>query len=93
MDHFSIDLLSLPTLSAFLIMVLINAAVTRVTLTSIKSEVEKLEKKLDQLHTQLMKIAVLETRLGHLEKDLSKAQTRLETIENAFILKINNEEY
>ena len=88
MNFLELDILSLPTVAAFFIMIIVNAAVTSVTLKGIKTEVEKLEKKLDQLHTQLLKIAVLEVRLGHLEKDLNKTSARLDTIEQTIVLKV-----
>ncbi|HCK32513.1 MAG: hypothetical protein CMH32_01245 [Micavibrio sp.] len=88
MNFLELDILSLPTVAAFFIMIIVNAAVTSVTLKGIKTEVEKLEKKLDQLHTQLLKIAVLEVRLGHLEKDLNKTSARLDTIEQTIVFKV-----
>lgn len=88
MNFLELDILSLPTMAAFFIMIIVNAAVTGVTLKGIKAEVEKLEKKLDQLHTQLLKIAVLEVRLGHLEKDLNKTSSRLDTIEQTIVFKV-----
>lgn len=88
MNFLELDILSLPTVAAFFIMIIVNAAVTGVTLKGIKTEVEKLEKKLDQLHTQLLKIAVLEVRLGHLEKDLNKTSARLDTIEQTIVFKV-----
>lgn len=88
MNFLELDILSLPTVAAFFLMIIVNAAVTSVTLKGIKTEVEKLEKKLDQLHTHLMKIAVLEVRLGHLEKDLNKTSARLDTIEQTIVFKV-----
>lgn len=84
---YSLGALPLPTLLTFLIMIIINAAVTRFALQTMKEEVEKLEKRLEQLHTQLMKLFVLEARIGHTEKELSKTQSKLDRIEAAFLFR------
>ncbi len=84
---FSLGALPLPTLLTFIIMIVVNAAVTRFALHTMKEEVEKLEKRLEQLHTQLMKLFVLETRMTHTEKDLAKTQSKLDRIEAAFLFR------
>ena len=93
MDFLSlIELVSTPSLIAFFVMIAVNVAVMRATLTSVKSEVEKLEKKLEQLYTQLLKVSVLEARIGHIEKDLSKSQSRVDVIEQRFLFRTSFDE-
>lgn len=87
MDFLDLKDLSTPSVVAFIIMIAVNAAVMRATLSSIKGEVEKLEKKLEQLYTQLLKMSVLEARLGHIEKDLGKTQSRVNVIEQRFLFR------
>lgn len=90
-EFLNFDLLNLKTASAFIILVLTNVAVMRSTMQSIKGEVEKLEKKLELLHTHLLKVSVLEARLGHLEKDINKTQNRVDIIEERFLFRFSTE--
>lgn len=87
MEFLSMDASSIPTLSAVSALALINIAIMRVTLSSVKAEMEKLEKKLEILHTHLLKVSVIEARLGHLEKDINKTHERVNVIEQRFLFK------
>lgn len=88
MDFLALDMSNVPAVSAFSALALINIAVMRVSLSSVKSEMEKLEKKLELLHTHLLKVSVIEARLGHLEKDLNKTADRVQIIEQRFLFNL-----